>query len=344
LNQSKIIYSADVDGVKKMIETPGISVVVTHRNPDGDAIGSSIALYHLLVAKGHTVHLLLPSEYPVVFTRFLNDISVKIYDLNQDEVRAVIRSANFIFALDFNALDRIDKVGEIIHDLPTSEIAVIDHHLDPEPFAKWIISDTSSSSTCELLFDVLVQAGYMKDIDLRIAELLLLGILTDTGCFSYSVSPELFRKSAQLIEKGIAYKELVDEIFNSWDVKYMKLLGHCLANRMEIIDELQTGIIYLTKEDFQNHSIQRGDTEGIVNYLLKLKSVKIAVLITEQASIIKFSFRSKGDLSVADLARKYFKGGGHKNASGGSMYGTIESAIQRFKFSIKEHFKYVFQS
>jgi phosphoesterase RecJ-like protein len=331
-------FEDDLKGVQTMFAHPGTSVILTHRNPDGDAIGSSVALYHLLKRLGHNAYIVLPSEFPVVFQRFFEGVQYKVYDLHPIEVKNLILTADQFFILDFNALDRIDKVGEIIHQLSNPKIAMIDHHLDPEPFATYVISETSVSSTCELLFDVLLAIDQSKAIDPIIAELLLLGIITDTGCFAYSVSPALFRKSALLMERGIDLKSLVDEIFNSLEVKYMTLLGHCLANRMEIIEETNTGLIYLNKKDFIDFNIQRGDTEGIVNYLLKLKKVQIAVLITEQPNIIKFSFRSKGDLSVSDFARKYFKGGGHKNASGGSMHGTMDAAINRFKTAINEMF------
>jgi bifunctional oligoribonuclease and PAP phosphatase NrnA len=328
----------EMQGVWKMFRSPAVSVIVSHRNPDGDAIGSSLALYHILKKMGHTVHVVFPSEYPVVFSRFVGDASVKIYDIHTEDVRSVIKQAENIFTLDFNSLDRVDKVGEIIGLNERATIAMIDHHLDPEPYAKWMVSDTQVSSTCELLYDVLV-AGQFKDyIDPHIAELLLLGVLTDTGCFSYSVSPALFRKAAFLMDHGVHYKELVDEIFNAWDEKYAHLLGHSLANRLEFVHEAQAAIIYLTKDDFLKFNIQRGDTEGIVNYLLKIRTVNIAILITEQPTILKFSFRSKGDYSVADYARLHFKGGGHKNASGGSMYGTMDSARQKVKETLMSFF------
>jgi bifunctional oligoribonuclease and PAP phosphatase NrnA len=331
----------DLDSIKLLIDQPKYTVIVSHRNPDGDAVGSSVGLYHLLRQRGHTVHICFPSEYPVVFEFILKEIPVVIYDLQPERVRELFGKADLVFALDFNALDRIDKVGEIMA-LYKGRSVMIDHHLDPEPFTDFAISDIKASSTAELVFDLIDQGSYIKEMNSEIATALLTGILTDTGCFAYSVHPDLMRKTATLIETGIDYKHLVDRLFNSWDEKYLKLLGHCLANRMELLPEFGLGIIYLDKEDYKNFNIQRGDTEGIVNYLLKLNMVNIAVLITEQPTIIKFSFRSKGDISVADLARKYFKGGGHKNASGGSMYGTINSAVKKVKESVQENYTHLY--
>jgi bifunctional oligoribonuclease and PAP phosphatase NrnA len=334
-----ILLGEEMKGVWQMMNRPSVSVIVSHRNPDGDAIGSSLALYHSLKKLGHAVSIIFPSEYPALFQRFFEGHQVQIYDINTEAVRQRIASAEMIFALDFNALDRIDKLGELVSMNERAEIAMIDHHLDPEPFARWMVSDTTVSSTCELLFDVFAAGNFSQLMDVDISESLLLGILTDTGCFSYSTTPELFRKVATLIEYGVDYRLLVDEIFNSWDEKYVKLLGYCLNERLEFIDQVSAAFIYLTKEDFSTFNIQRGDTEGIVNYLLKIKKVKIAVLITEQPTIIKFSFRSKGDISVSDYARKFFKGGGHKNASGGSMFGTIEGAKEKVRETLLSTFR-----
>lgn len=330
---------ADIDELKLLVSTPGKTVILTHRNPDGDAIGSSMALYSFLENQSHHVTFVLPSEYPNVFERFLHGKNVLIFDLQQDEVKSAMEGADVFFALDFNSLERIDKVGEILHKLEVPKVVMIDHHLDPEPFASLIFSDPTSSSTCELLLETMLNAGYERQLDFRIAECLLLGILTDTGCFSHSVSPKLLRHTAYLLDLGVQYKPLVDEIFNSLDEKYLRLLGHCLASRFILISDLEVAYIYLSKEDYRNFQIQRGDTEGLVNYLLKLSKVKVAALITEQPTIIKFSFRSKNQISVADFARKYFKGGGHLNAAGGSMYGSIDIACKKFEESIAEFLK-----
>lgn len=306
-------------------------MIVSHRNPDGDAIGSSLALQRLLQKKGHTVFTIFPSEYPSVFQWLTADMDVLIYDLHTDRSAEVLRKADVIFALDFNALDRIDKMGELIHNLQDAEVVMIDHHIDPEPFAKYAIWRTTASSTAELVWDLFDQGGYRRLVDRDMAECLMTGILTDTGSMSYAVSGELFRKVADLLEAGVDYTLLQERIFNSWSEKYLRLLGHCLASRLEILPQSATGIIYLNKDDFKQFDIQRGDTEGIVNYLLKVSEIRVAALITEQPNIVKFSLRSKGDISVADLAKKHFHGGGHKNAAGGYMHSSLDAAIRKFK-------------
>jgi phosphoesterase RecJ-like protein len=208
---------------------------------------------------------------------------------------------------------------------------LIDHHIDPEPFADFMLSDTSASSTSELIYDFIHLLGQGKEIDPLVGNCLYTGIVTDTGSFKYSTSPKLFRIVAHLLEIGVNDYLLQDLIFNCLPEKQLRLLGHCLANRMEILEEYQTGIITLSRKDYERFNIQRGDTEGIVNFLLKLKKVKVAAFITEQPNIVKLSLRSKGDFSVQEIASRYFKGGGHKNASGGFSHLGLRKTVAKFK-------------
>ncbi|MCB0546092.1 MAG: DHH family phosphoesterase [Phaeodactylibacter sp.] len=320
----------NIKELKALLGYPKDIVITTHRNPDGDAIGSSLGVYHFLNKLGHTVHIVSPSEYPDVFG-WMEDIErIIIYDIEPERSQEVIERADIIFCLDFNALDRIDKVGELIEKARGARV-MVDHHLYPEPFAEFVLSDTTASSTCELVFDLITGLGWKEHMDHLIGECLFTGILTDTGSFKYSTSAKLYRIVAELIEFGVDDYKLQDLIFNSMKEKHLRLLGHCLNNRMEILEEYNTGIITLTKEDYANFDIQRGDTEGIVNYLLKVKNVKVAAFITEQPTIVKISLRSKGDFSVQEIAKRHFKGGGHKNASGGYSFQTLSATVRRFK-------------
>lgn len=322
--------------LKSLLAIPKDIVITTHRNPDGDAIGSTLGLYHYLTKLGHSVHMISPSEYPD-FLAWMPEVQrIIIYDSDQEISKEHIDHAELIFCLDFNSLDRIDKVGEIIAPLRTPKV-VIDHHLYPELFADFLISDPSASSTCEMIFDFIRNLGDEDKIDVALGECLLTGILTDTGSFKYSTSAKLFNTVAKLLEIGVDDYKLQDLIFNSMHQKHLKLLGHCLHNRMEILEEYKTGIITLTKDDYANFDIQRGDTEGIVNFLLKLKSVKMAAFITEQPTIVKISLRSKGDFSVQEIARKHFRGGGHKNASGGASFQNLKATVKRFKSILPEY-------
>lgn len=322
--------------IRPILASPKNVVITTHRNPDGDAIGSSLALYHFLKGLGHFVTIIAPSEYPD-FLDWMPDVEkVIIFDNNPESSQAAIETADLFFFLDFNDIERIDKLGELVNARPGIRI-MIDHHLYPENCADFIISDPDASSTSEMIYDFVVDLGFKNRIDKNIAECIYTGIITDTGSFKFSTSPKLFRTVAELLELGVDDYLLQDLIFNCMSFKQLRLLGHCLHNRMEILEEFQTGIITLTKEDYAAFEIQRGDTEGIVNYLLKLKKVKLAAFITEQPTIVKLSLRSKGDFSVQEIAKKHFKGGGHKNAAGGYSFQGLKTTVRKFKEILPEY-------
>ena len=326
----------NIHELKAQLASPKDIVIISHRNPDGDAIGSSLGLYHYMLSQGHAVHVVLPSEYPDAFLWMPGIQNIIVFDSDQERTREVCERAQIIFCLDFNSLDRIDKVGEIIQPLNSVKV-LIDHHLYPEPFADYVMSDTTASSTAEMVFDFIVLMGHRPDISRATADCVYTGIVTDTGSFKFSTSPKLFRIVAELLELGVDDYKLQDLIFNSLDEKQLRLLGHCLYNRMEILPEYRTGIITLTKEDYEHFDIVRGETEGIVNYLLKMRDITMAAFITEQPSIVKISLRSKGDFSVQDICRKHFKGGGHRNASGGFSFQPLKVTLRKFKELLPEY-------
>jgi phosphoesterase RecJ-like protein len=322
--------------IRELLAVPKDVVITTHRNPDGDAIGASLAMYHYLIQLGHTVNIISPSEYPD-FLEWMQDVQrIVIFDEDPERSKELVERADLIFFLDFNAMDRIDKLGDLITPLPCTKI-MIDHHLYPENCSDYLLSDTSASSTCEMIFDFIDRLGDRNRINRTVAECIFTGILTDTGSFKYGTSPRLFRLVANLIEMGVDDYTLQDLVFNSLQERHLRLLGHCLNRRMEILEEYNTGLIVLTKDDYERFDIKRGDTEGIVNYLLKIKNVKMAVFIMEQPTIIKLSLRSKGDFSVQEIARKYFRGGGHKNASGGYSFQSLRATVKILKDALPEY-------
>ncbi len=326
----------NLSDLQQLLSVPKDIVITTHRNPDGDAIGSTLALSHYLRTHGHTTHMMAPSEYPDFLEWMPGAEEFLIHDIEPEECDRLIQRADMIFCLDFNSLERIDKMGEAIAATDSTRV-MIDHHLYPDEFCDFMMSDISASSTCEMVFDFI---GMMQDkdrIDKTIAEAMLTGILTDTGSFKYATSPKLFRIVAELTEAGADDYKLQDLIFNALSEKSLRLLGHCLANRMEILPEYKTGIIWLTKEDYEDFDIKRGETEGIVNYLLKMKGIKVAAFIHEQPKITKMSLRSKGDFSVQEIASKHFRGGGHKNASGGASFIGLGNTIRKFKNLLPEY-------
>jgi phosphoesterase RecJ-like protein len=326
----------NINTLKEFLSIPRYVVITSHRNPDGDAIGSSLGLYHFLNKFGHTCRVIFPSEFPDNFSWMPHSDNIIIYDNEPEVAKDVVERADIVYCLDFNALDRIDKLGEMIAELRVPKV-LIDHHLDPEPFADYELSDTTASSTSELVFTYIELSNQMKELDVDIASCLYTGIITDTGSFKYSTSPRLFRVVAALVELGVDDYEIQDKVYNSFTEKQLRLLGHCLSHRMEILPEYSAGIIVLTKADYERFDIKRGDTEGIVNYLLMMRKIKIAAFITEQPTIVKISLRSKGDFSVQEIASKYFNGGGHKNASGGYAFKSLGWMVRQFKKALPEY-------
>jgi bifunctional oligoribonuclease and PAP phosphatase NrnA len=317
--------------VKSLLNIPKDVIITSHRNPDGDAIGSSLGLYHFLIGLGHQVKVIFPSEYPVIFEWMPSANNILIFDLEQEKVAETIKNASVHFILDYNGYDRIDKLGDIIMQHKQLKTIMIDHHLYPEPIADYMLSDTTASSTSELVYDFILLLGESRYLSTALASCLYTGIVTDTGSFRFATSAKLFRTVASLLELGVNDYMIQNLINNCLNEKNLRLIGHCLHSRMEIYDEFNTGLIYLTKQDYDKYNIQRGDTEGIVNYLLMMKQVKLACFITEQPNIVKLSLRSKGDFDVQVICREHFKGGGHKNASGGFSHANLRATIDKFK-------------
>ncbi len=319
-----------IQNIKLKLSAPQDIVILSHRNPDGDAIGSSMALKRFLEKQLHKVKVIFPSECPQIFSYLFEQAdNPMIFDLDNKTAIESIKSATVIFCLDFNSLDRIDRMGESVMFSTATKI-MIDHHLDPEPFCTYVISDTTASSTSELIYLFIKDLGPMSAFHPLIGEAIYTGIVTDTGSFKYNTRPMTYQVASELKSFGIDDYGIQNKIYNALDPKYLQLLGHCLANRMVLIPEFKAAYIYLNKSDYGSFSIGRGDTEGIVNYLLMLKDVKLAAFITEQPSIIKISLRSKDDINVQQMAAAHFNGGGHKNASGGSAYAKLEDVIARF--------------
>ena len=316
--------------LKELLHIPKNVAILSHRNPDGDAIGSSLAMRHYLEQYGHTVHVLFPSEYPEEFEFLPGAEDILIWDIHTEECKQVLARKNVFILLDFNALSRIDKMGDYIRNLPGTRI-LIDHHLYPEPVADYLFSETSASSTCELVYRFIAGMGDSQKINPTVGTCIYTGIVTDTGSFRHATNSTVFRIAADLVDRGVSDTSIQDRIFNSQKEKNLRLLGHCLANRMEYLPEYRTALIWLSRKDYEQFEIQRGDTEGIVNYLLMIRDVKLAAFIHNQPTIVKLSLRSKGDLDVQDICRTHFNGGGHKNAAGAYSHDNLKTTVEKFK-------------
>lgn len=323
--------------LRELITLPRNVAIFSHRNPDGDAIGSALAMRHYLEQYGHTVHVLFPSEFPEEFETLPGAGDCLIWDLQQEECKQVISRKNCFVLLDFNAWARIDKLGEMARQVQGAKVLMIDHHLFPEPIADFTYSEPEASSTCELVYKFILGMGDHQKINPRVGECLMTGIVTDTGSFRHATNPGLYRIVADLVERGVNDASVQDRIFNSQSEKNLRLLGHCLSRRMEYWPEYRTAMIWLTRRDYEEFNIQRGDTEGIVNHLLSIKDVRLAAFIHNQPTVVKLSLRSKGDFDVQEICRKHFNGGGHKNASGAHSHEGLRATIDKFKALLPEY-------
>ena len=322
--------------LRRLIQTPQNVAIASHRNPDGDAIGSTLAMRHYLEQYGHTVHVLLPSEFPEEFEALPGAEDILIWDLHTEMCKTTLSRKNFFIFLDFNAYNRIDRMGDFIKDLPGRRL-MIDHHLYPDPIADYLVSEPEASSTCELVYRFITDMGDNLRINPVVGKCLYTGVVTDTGSFRHATNPAIFRMVADLIERGLDDTGVQDMIFNSQKEKNLRLLGHCLHNRMEYLPEYKTALIWLSKKDYEMFSIQRGDTEGIVNYLLTIKDVRLAAFIHNQPTVVKLSLRSKGNLDVQEICKQHFNGGGHKNASGAYSHDSLRATIDKFKSLLPQY-------
>lgn len=329
----------NLEQVKQLLSSPKRIVITSHANPDGDAIGSSMGLYHYLKKQGHRITVVMPTEIPD-FLNWMKDFDqILVYEQTQNFTSQIIKQAEVIFALDYNGLSRLEAMSSLVGESTAYKI-MIDHHIDPEDFVDAVLSDTSASSTCELIYEFienLLQDGAGMDTDVLNA--LYVGILTDTGGFRYATTSKLFQIVAGMLEKGVDNNKITDLVFNSYTVKSFNLLAHCISNCLELMEDCNTGIIAVSHADHRRFNIQRGDLEGVVNFVLRIRQMRCAVLITERRDIVKISMRSKGDFSVQEICSKHFNGGGHLNASGGSIHKPFKDVISFFKEIIRNEYK-----
>lgn len=305
-------------------------IITAHANPDADAVGSSLGLQHALEAMGHSVSIVLPNEVPNFLHWMPQFERIVIAENNASRAQDFIRNADIIFALDYNGLSRVNEVGNWIAASKAFKV-MIDHHLDPQPFTDAHYWRTSASSASELVYELLVQLDYIDNMPLNGLESLYVGILSDTGGFRYATNARLFASVAEMIAKGVNNNKLMDLVFNTYTYKRFKLLTYATSQAVDIMEDIGAAIIVLTQKDHEELDIRRGDTEGIPNFMLGIKDLKVSILVSERKDEIKFSMRSKGDFSVQAICTEYFNGGGHFNASGGSTKLPLAEALALLK-------------
>ena len=318
----------NIETLRELVATPKNAIIVTHTNPDGDAIGSSLGLYHFLLNRGFEVSLIAPTDYASYLHFLPQDDHVLIYPANPKAAIQRANEAQLLFCLDFNTYSRLEGLGKILSALQIPKI-LIDHHLEPEQF-DYYVWNTQASSTAELVHFFIDQIGASAEITPDIATCLYTGLASDTGRFMHSLSANVFACAAQLHAANANVQMVNNQLFNSYSLDRLQLWGHSIAQRMVVLPEYQTAYIYLTKADFEQFNHQIGDTDGIVNLPLQVSNIRFAALFRDEKEKVKISFRSKGNFSVNDFARLHFNGGGHFNAAGGSSVLNLQESIDKF--------------
>ncbi len=318
-----------IELLKKEIEKAERVVLLGHRNPDGDCIGATLAMSHILKQLNKKATVILPNDIPAYLKWLEGADDILTFSNQPEQVAETLKEADFLFVLDFNAFSRLGEMEDLIPSVPC---VMIDHHPEPEIDTPLLFSDTSVSSTCEFLTDILYQLDYDQWIEPQCATALFVGILTDTGRFNHNSSrPQTYRMVANLLEKGVNKDEVMDLLFATSTESRMRLTGFALSEKMEIFPEHGLSIMSLSLEEKKRFDFKQGDAEGLVNMPLSISGITRSIFMQEYDDGIRMSFRSKGDIAVNTLAAEHFGGGGHRNAAGGSSNDSLEHTLIKVK-------------
>lgn len=321
----------DIEAIKALLTNPQRIVIIPHKNPDGDAIGSTLGFFHYLKGKGHKVHVISPNDYPKFLKWMPGNELILNFEKEANQALNILMEATVIFTLDFNDLSRVGQM-QVFLEKSTAAFVMIDHHQEPSNYAQIVYSDVTMSSTCEMVYNFIEYLGDRERITSEIANCLYTGIMTDTGSFKYSATTSrTHRVVADLIDKGAQTTAIHNKIYDTNTPERLHLLG-CALKNMVILEAYKTAYITLSQEELDSFNYKKGDTEGFVNYGLTLEGIRFAVIFIEnkEEGIIKISFRSEGKFSVNEFARKHFNGGGHDNAAGGKSDLSMKETIANF--------------
>lgn len=334
-----MLNTTEVKEVKALLSKPKNIVIVTHWSPDGDAMGSSLGLYNYLIQKKHKVTVVTPNDYPSFL--FWMPGNNKVVDFSQKEkiAKVAVAKADIIFCLDFNMLKRIHDLGIEVGKAKAIKF-IIDHHQQPDDFAKYLHHTVDACSTCELVFDLINMMGDKKLINKEIADCLYTGIMTDTGSFRFpSTTARTHEIAAELIKAGAQNSEIHNYVFDDNSESRLRLLGYCLSEKLTVLKEYNTAFFSLRADELKRFNYKKGDTESLVNYALTIKGIRFAAFFVERDDAVKTSFRSKGNFDVNLFARKNFNGGGHKHAAGGNSDETLDESLIKFIAVLPEYKK-----
>jgi phosphoesterase RecJ-like protein len=322
----------DIKGIQELLVSPKKIAIIPHRSPDGDAMGSTLGLCHLLKKLGHDAVVIAPNEFPEFLAWLPGSETVLIYEKDKTNVTAVLQKAELVFTLDFNALHRTGEMENVLSKL-TVPFIMVDHHQKPDNYAVYTYSDTNFGSTCEMIYNLILFLGHKNLIDKTIASCLYTGIVTDSGSFRFpSTTSMTHRVVAELLDIGVENGDIHNSLFDNNSYHRLQLLGRALQN-MKVLPEYKTSYIKLTQQELDEFHYVKGDTEGIVNYGLTIRGIIFTAIFIEnkEEGIIKISFRSQGNFDVNQFARDYFNGGGHINAAGGKSTLSLDETIKQFE-------------
>jgi len=323
--------SESISAVKNLLNSPKNIVVVGHKNPDGDAIGSCLGLANFLRQKGHLVSVLMPNDFPTFLKWIPEAANITIYEKDVKKSKELVTKADIIFTLDFNALNRTGGLQDLLENAKATFV-LIDHHQQPDDYATIIYSDVTMCSTSQMVFHFMEALDGLDFLNAAIATQLYVGMMTDTGSFRFpATTATTHRVIANLIDAGAKNSEIHQNVYDTNSPDRLKLLGTAL-NNLVLIPEYNTAFITLSQEELNTNNFKKGDTEGFVNYALSIEGIVFAIIFIEnkKEGIIKISLRSKGDFSVNEFSRSHFNGGGHTNAAGGRSLLSLPETIAEF--------------
>jgi phosphoesterase RecJ-like protein len=328
----------DTASLVNLLAQPKKIVITTHHKPDGDAMGSSLGLYNYLIQLGHHAKVITPTDYPHFLSWMPGDEEVIIYTDHTEQSNTLIADADIIFCLDFNALNRINEMGEKVGESTAIKV-MIDHHLEPADFDDYRYWNINACATAQLVYTFITDVLNHKElVNADVATCLYTGIMTDSASFRLpNTTSAVHRIAADLIDAGAVNWRIHELVYNNASENRVRFLGHCLVNRLQVYNEYNTAIIAITHEDLEKYDVITGDTEGIVNYALAISNVRLAAFIVERKDKVKLSLRSKGDFPANDICKKYFSGGGHRNAAGGVSTDSLEEVVNQFKLILPQY-------
>ncbi|MEO8721843.1 MAG: bifunctional oligoribonuclease/PAP phosphatase NrnA [Ginsengibacter sp.] len=327
-----------ISEIFSLLEEQKKIVITFHQKPDADAMGSGLGLYNFLIRFGHAVTVISPTNWAGFLSWMPGAKKVLDFEIQKEKALKALKEAQWLFCLDFNVLSRVKNMEPVITDLTCTKI-LIDHHQQPQTEAfDYGISNPKKSSTAEMVFDFILNSGHDDKINVDISECLYAGVMTDTGSFRFnSTTADVHKMVAKLKESGFDHSQVHENLFDNFMEGRFRFFGNTLLNRMEIFYEFNTALIAIPQKDLVKFNVKTGDTEGLVNFPLSIKGIKLAAVIIDRGDERKSSFRSKGGFDVNTFARKYFNGGGHFNAAGGRNTETLDEVISKFKKAIKEN-------